>query len=159
MNISTHEPSTPVQGADDKRLVWTALSYALTAWVAAAAALSDGLAAEFLGHEPSGPVVLDFVLPWGWGTGLSPSLSMIMIEVALAWLLARAVRPLQLWRGTLTVAGFLFMIGQLGEPHTYFFLRGESISSFRTLVIIAMVVLPLLMAVTGIRAMRAARRP
>lgn len=140
----------------DEQLVKAALAYSVTALVGAATALSNNLAAEFLNHAPTREVMLDFLLPWGWGTGLSPSLALIVLVIVVAGLLARAVGPLQLWRWTLTVGGFLFTLGQLGEPHTYQIFRTADVSVVHAFIVVAMVVVPGFMAIMGVRALHAA---
>jgi hypothetical protein len=142
----------------DEHLVSAALFYSVTALAGAVTALSNNVAAEFLGREPTREIIFDFLLPWGWGTGLSPSLALIVLVIVIAFLLARAVGPLRLWRWTLTVGGFLFMLGQLGEPHTYHLFSSKGVLVFHVFIAVVMVVLPGLMVITGIRALRAARR-
>ncbi len=109
----------------DRQLLVAAISYAFVACMGALFSLTHNLPAEFLGHVPEASVAEDFLLPWGWGTGTSPAFILIALVLTFAYLLKKGIGKVILWRWTLTIAGVLFAIGQLGEPHTYQFFSGS----------------------------------
>lgn len=146
------------QNDQDKVLVGMAFAYACVALVGAAIAIAGNLSAEFMGHIPTTTVVEDFLLPWGWGTGISPPLILILLILTVAGLLIKSVGPLAVWRWLLTIGGALFAVGQLGEPHAYQILTaGDDFTLLHAIIIVAMIVTPLVMTLVGLRAIWAAR--
>jgi len=142
----------------DKLLAYISFVYIGVALVGAAAAISSNMAAEFMGRIPNATVMEDFLLPWGWGTGMSPPAILMIVTLAVGGSLLQGVGPLKAWRWLLTIGGFLFAVGQLGEPHTYKILNGDLFDFPYVLIIPAMVAVPLTMAIVGVRAIIAEAR-
>lgn len=103
----------------DTRLLQATAVQAGVSLACAGAALAADLPAECLLCAPTHAVWQEFLLPQGWGTAMSPPLSMILLSLTVAALLRLNAGPRPLWRGALCVTGLLFTAGQLAEPYTW----------------------------------------
>jgi hypothetical protein len=140
----------------DRLLGITGIIYIAVAAIGALVSIAGDMPAEFMGHEPTTTVIKDFLLPWGWGTGMSPPLILMIVVATLVALLLSRRGYLVLWRLILTIGGLLFALGQLGEPHTYNILSGgQDFTPLRACIVVAMVAVPLAMSAAGVRALSA----
>ena len=90
----------------------------------------------------------------GTGTALSPGLPLLLLQAGAVGLTAGQPRVARASIDALAVGGGLFAIGQLAEPVGRETLAHPSAMVSRTLVVVGNIVLPALMSVAAVRALR-----
>lgn len=134
-----------------KRLHAASIAYIVWALISNGVAIALNRPAEFAGGSGL-PVVQDFL--YGLGTALGPPLYWLAAQAFFHWLSTRAGRSGTVGVVVLAIAGLLTCIGALTEPVTLELLNP---ATFNLLVAVAqagMIILPFLMLVFGIVAIR-----
>jgi hypothetical protein len=138
------------------RLIVSSILYLVNAGVGATIALRENLPGEFAGKRSGKPARDDFVT--GFGTALSPSLSMLVVQALFIVLMRHPGRLRTLGIGGLTINGVLFTIGMLGEPITYRIFTPRAFDLPKALVVAGNIGLPLSMLVFGASELAARRQ-
>ncbi len=136
-------------------LIVSSILYLVNAGVGAKIALSENLPGEFAGKRSGKSARDDFVT--GFGTALSSSLIMLVVQALFIMLALRPGRSGTLGVGGLTVNGVLFTVGMLGEPITYKVFNPRAFDLPKAMVVSGNIVLPLLMLVFGLMELTARR--
>ena len=140
MNTST--PSTL------KRLIACSVLYVVWASIAAVIAIAENRAGEFAGFSTGLPPLQNFL--YGMGTGMSPPLLHLIIQVAFTILAPRRDR----WGGVgvvgLAIFGLLTVIGAIFEPINLELLNPVTFNLPRAVIQLGMIIIPFAMMVFGI---------
>ncbi len=138
------------------RLIAVSILYLFNAGVGAKIAVSEDLPGEFAGKRSGKSARNDFVT--GFGTALSPSLSMLVAQALFIALVCQSRRLGSLGVGGLTINGFLFTVGMLGEPIAYKVFNPRAFDLPKAIVVAGNIVLPLCMLVFGAMELAARRK-
>lgn len=131
-------------------LRWSSVAYLVNASMGAAIAIQQDLPMDFFGIRTGWSASGDFLGP---GTALSPGVPMLLSHAALTALSARPDRTGHKATVGLVILGIAETAGAIGEHITQQALLGRQ-SPERTVVAVGNVVLPALMAYSGIRDLR-----
>ena len=136
-------------------LPWISALYLLTAAIGAAVAIREDLPGEFAGRASGRAASTDFLK--GTGTALSPGLAMLFAQLVLTVMSTRDGRVGTGGAAGLTVMGAGATIGMLGEPMAYRVLSPKHSNPPKAALVSALVVLPSLMCVLGMKQLLATR--
>lgn len=136
-------------GSPPDLLPWVSALYLLTAAIGAAVAIREDLPGEFAGRTSGRAASADFFR--GTGTALSPGLAMLLAQLVLTVMSTRDGRVGTGGAAGLTVLGAGATVGILGEPMAYRALSPKKFDPPKAAVVSALVVLPSLMSVLGIK--------
>ena len=137
------------------RLDWSqplSLAYLVTAPIGAAIAVRENLPAAFLGIRTGWSARDDFLV--GTGTALSPPLCMLAIQGMATALSMQPGRAGQRGLTALALLGAAETIGILGEPTTYGILVHRRRTPRKAALVLALTVLPMLLAAASVRRLR-----
>ena len=131
-----------------KRLIACSVLYVVWASIAAVVAIAENRAGEFAGFSTGLPALQNFL--YGMGTGMSPSLLHLIVQVAFTILAPRGDR----WGGVgvvgLAIFGFLTVNGALWEPINLELLNPVTFNLPRAVIQLGMIMIPFAMMVFGI---------
>lgn len=140
--MSTRTPATL------KRLIACSVLYVVFALLAAVVAIAENRAGEFAGFSTGLPPLQNFL--YGMGTGMSPSLLHLIIQVVFTIIAPRGDR----WGGIgvvgLAIFGFLTVNGALWEPINLELLNPVTFNLPRAVIQLGMIIIPFAMMVFGI---------
>lgn len=139
-----------------KRLITSSILYMVIALIGAVVAIFENRPANAGGISTGLPVLQDFL--YGNGTAMSPPLYMLVAQAIFTVLAPRRDRWGTFGVGGLTIAGLLFGVGMLVEPILSEIFNPSSLEFFKALIVIALIIVPLVMLVFGIREWRRRRR-
>jgi hypothetical protein len=139
-----------------KRLITSSVLYMIIAVLGAVLAVLENRPSDPSGVSTGLPVRQDFL--YGNGTAMSPALYMLAAQAIFTILAPRRVRWGAFGVGGLTIAGLLFGVGMLVEPILFESLNPATFVLLKALIVIALIIVPLVMMVFGIREW-AGRRP
>jgi hypothetical protein len=144
-------PATIQQSASSstlKRLIVCSVLYVVWASIAAAVAIAENRAGEFAGFSTGLPALQNFL--YGMGTGMSPSLLHLIVQVAFTVLAPRRDR----WGGGgvvgLAIFGLFTVIGAIFEPINLELLNPVTFNLPRAVIQSGMIIIPFAMMVFGI---------
>src|SRR5262245_12888590 len=135
-----------------RRLTRTSVVYIVWATAAGIVAIAQNRPAGFAGQATGLSATNDFL--FGIGTALSPPLWWIAIQALLTRWAPRPDRIGRIGIYGLILFGVLECVGALGEPITYTVFAPGTFDPFLAIVQAGMIVLPAIMAVFGVRALR-----
>ena len=138
-----------------KRLITSSVLYMIIALIGAAVAILESRPSDPGGVSTGLPVLQDFL--YGNGTAMSPPLYMLAAQAIFTILALRRDRRGTFGVGGLTIAGLLFGVGMLVEPILLEIFNPATFDLFQALIVIALIVVPLVMLVFGIREWRRRR--
>jgi len=131
-----------------KGLIACSFLYVVWASIAAVVAITENRAGEFAGFSTGLPALQNFL--YGMGTGMSPPLLHLIVQVALTVLTPRRDR----WGGVgvvgLAIFGLLTVIGAIFEPINLELLNPVTFNLFRAVIQSGMIIIPFAMMVFGI---------
>jgi len=131
-----------------KRLIACSVLYVVWASIAAVVAITENRPGEFAGFSTGLPPLQNFL--YGMGTGMSPPLLHLIVQVAFTMLAPRRDR----WGGVgvvgLTIFGFLTVIGAIFEPINLELLNPMTFNLPRALLQSGMIIIPFAMMIFGI---------
>ena len=140
--MSTRTPATL------KRLIACSVLYVVWASIAAVVAIAENRPGEFAGFSTGLPPLQNFL--YGMGTGMSPSLLHLIIQVVFTIIAPRGDR----WGGIgvvgLAIFGFLTVNGALWEPINLELLKLVTFNLPRAVIQVGMIIIPFAMMVFGI---------
>ena len=139
-----------------KRLITSSLLYMVIAVIGAVVAIAENRPANAGGFSTGLPVLQDFL--YGNGTAMSPPLYMLVAQAIFTVLALRRDRWGTFGVGGLTIAGLLFGVGMLVEPILLEIFNPASFDLLKALIVIALVIVPLVILVFGVRELRRRRR-
>lgn len=134
-----------------RRLERISVSYIATMLAGTVVAIRAQRAAEFGGSHTDATALRSFLV--GMGTAMSPPLLWLLAQGALTGLLRFPGRRQSIGSLGLGAGGLIGVVGVLGEPMTRENLTTRHTTVTRFLLQLALVVLPLAMAVQAIRAL------
>jgi hypothetical protein len=131
-----------------KRLIACSVLYVVWASIAAVVAIAENRAGEFAGFSTGLPALQNFL--YGMGTGMSPPLLHLIVQVAFTILTPR--RDRWGWVGVvgLTFFGLLTVIGAIFEPINLELLNPVTFNLLRAVIQSGMIIIPFAMLVFGI---------
>jgi len=131
-----------------KRLIVCSVLYVVWASIAAAVAIAENRAGEFAGFSTGLPALQNFL--YGMGTGMSPPLLHLIVQVVFTILAPRRDR----WGGVgvvgLAFFGLLTVIGAIFEPINLELLNPVTFNLLRAVIQSGMIIIPFAMMVFGI---------
>jgi hypothetical protein len=131
-----------------KGLIACSVLYVVWASIAAVVAITENRAGEFAGFSTGLPALQNFL--YGMGTGMSPPLLHLIVQVAFTVLTPRRDR----WGGVgvvgLAIFGLLTVIGAIFEPINLELLNPVTFNLFRAVIQSGMIIIPFAMMVFGI---------
>jgi len=131
-----------------KGLIACSFLYVVWASIAAVVAITENRAGEFAGFSTGLPALQNFL--YGMGTGMSPPLLHLIVQVAFTVLTPRRDR----WGGVgvvgLAIFGLLTVIGAIFEPINLELLNPVTFNLFRAVIQSGMIIIPFAMMVFGI---------
>ena len=131
-----------------KRLIACSVLYVVWASIAAVVAIAENRAGEFAGFSTGLPPLQNFL--YGMGTGMSPPLLHLIVQVAFTMLAPRRDR----WGGVgvvgLAIFGLLTVIGAIFEPINLELLNPMTFNLPRALLQSGMIIIPFAMMIFGI---------
>ena len=131
-----------------KGLIACSFLYVVWASIAAVVAITENRAGEFAGFSTGLPALQNFL--YGMGTGMSPPLLHLIVQVAFTVLTPRRDR----WGGVgvvgLAIFGLLTVIGAIFEPINLKLLNPVTFNLFRAVIQSGMIIIPFAMMVFGI---------
>ena len=131
-----------------KRLITSSILYMVVASIGTIIAIVENRSAEFGGSSTGLPVVQDFL--YGMGTGMSPPLLHLIVQVAFTMLAPRRDR----WGGVgvvgLAIFGLFTVIGAVFEPIILELLNPVTFNLPRAVIQLGMIMIPFAMMVFGI---------
>lgn len=130
-------------------LPWVSALYLVAASIGAAMAIREDLPGEFVGMTSGRSASAGFF--GGTGTALSPGLAMLFAQSILTVFSTRAGKVGAVGDAGLTVLGAGATIGMLGEPITYRVLSPKGFDPPKAAVVSALIVVPSLMTVLGVK--------
>jgi len=144
-------PTTVQQSASPstlKRLIACSVLYVVWASIAAVVAIAENRPGEFAGFSTGLPPLQNFL--YGMGTGISPPLLHLIVQVVFTILTPR--RDRWGWLGVvgLTIFGFLTVIGAIFEPINLELLNPVTFNLLRAVIQSGMIIIPFAMLVFGI---------
>jgi len=131
-----------------KRLIACSVLYVVWASIAAVVAIAENRAGEFAGFSTGLPALQNFL--YGMGTGMSPPLLHLIVQVAFTLLTPR--RDRWGWVGVvgLSIFGLLTVIGAIFEPINLELLNPVTFNLPRAVIQSGMIIIPFAMLVFGI---------
>ena len=131
-----------------KRLIACSVLYVVWASIAAVVAIAENRAGEFAGFSTGLPALQNFL--YGMGTGMSPPLLHLIVQVAFTILTPR--RDRWGWVGVvgLAIFGLLTVIGAIFEPINLELLNPVTFNLLRAVIQSGMIIIPFAMMVFGI---------
>jgi hypothetical protein len=139
-----------------KRLITSSVLYMLIAVMGAAIAIIENRPANAGGFSTGLPVLRDFL--YGNGTAMSPPLYMLAAQAIFTVLAPRRDRWGAVGVGGLTIAGLLYCVGALVEPILFEIFNPAAFDLFKALLEMALIIVPFVMMVFGIREWAGRRR-
>jgi hypothetical protein len=131
-----------------KRLIACSVLYVVWASIAAVVAIAENRPGEFVGFSTGLPPLQNFL--YGMGTGMSPPLLHLIIQVAFIILAPRRDR----WGGVgvvgLAIFGLFTVIGAIFEPINLELLDPVTFNLLNAVIQSGMIVIPFTMMVFGI---------
>ena len=131
-----------------KRLIACSVLYVVWASIAAVVAIAENRPGEFAGFSTGLPPLQNFL--YGMGTGMSPPLLHLIVQVAFTMLAPRRDR----WGGVgvvgLAIFGLLTVIGAIFEPINLELLNPMTFNLPRALLQSGMIIIPFAMMIFGI---------
>ena len=131
-----------------KGLIACSFLYVVWASIAAVVAITENRAGEFAGFSTGLPPLQNFL--YGMGTGMSPPLLHLIVQVAFTMLAPRRDR----WGGVgvvgLAIFGLLTVIGAIFEPINLELLNPMTFNLPRALLQSGMIIIPFAMMIFGI---------
>ena len=131
-----------------KRLIVCSVLYVVWASIAAVVAIAENRPGEFAGFSTGLPPLQNFL--YGMGTGMSPPLLHLIVQVAFTMLAPRRDR----WGGVgvvgLVIFGLLTIIGAIFEPINLELLNPMTFNLPRALLQSGMIIIPFAMMILGI---------
>ena len=131
-----------------KRLIACSVLYVVWASIAAVVAITENRPGEFAGFSTGLPPLQNFL--YGMGTGMSPPLLHLGVQVAFTMLAPRRDR----WGGVgvvgLAIFGLLTVIGAIFEPINLDLLNPMTFNLPRALLQSGMIIIPFAMMIFGI---------
>ena len=131
-----------------KRLIACSVLYVVWASIAAAVAIAENRAGEFAGFSTGLPALQNFL--YGMGTGMSPPLLHLIVQVVFTILAPRRDR----WGGVgvvgLAFFGLLTFIGAIFEPINLELLNPVTFNLLRAVIQSGMIIIPFAMMIFGI---------
>ena len=131
-----------------KRLIACSVLYVVWASIAAVVAIAENRPGEFAGFSTGLPALQNFL--YGMGTGMSPPLFHLIVQVVLTILAPRRDR----WGGVgvvgLAIFGVLTFIGAIFEPINLELLNPVTFNLLRAVIQSGMIIVPFAMFVFGI---------
>ena len=131
-----------------RRLIACSVLYVIWASLAAVVAIAENRAGEFAGFSTGLPALQNFL--YGMGTGMSPSLLHLIVQVAFTVLAPRRDR----WGGGgvvgLAIFGLFTVIGAIFEPINLELLNPVTFNLLRAVIQSGMIIIPFAMMVFGI---------
>ena len=131
-----------------KGLIACSVLYVVWASIAAVVAITENRAGEFAGFSTGLPALQNFL--YGMGTGMSPPLLHLIVQVAFTVLTPRRDR----WGGVgvvgLAIFGLLTVIGAIFEPINLELFNPVTFNLFRAVIQSGMIIIPFAMMVFGI---------
>ena len=131
-----------------KGLIACSVLYVVWASIAAVVAITENRAGEFAGFSTGLPALQNFL--YGMGTGMSPPLLHLIVQVAFTVLTPRRDR----WGGVgvvgLAIFGLLTVIGAIFEPINLELLNPVTFNLFRAVIQSGMIIIPFAMMIFGI---------
>lgn len=139
-----------------KRLITSSILYMVIAVIGAVVGITENRPANAGGFSTGLPVMQDFL--YGNGTAMSPPLYMLVAQAIFTILAPRRDCWGTFGVGGLTIAGLLFGVGMLVEPILLEIFNPASFELFKALIVIALIIVPFVMMVFGVREWRSRRR-
>ena len=131
-----------------KRLIACSVLYVVWASIAAVVAIAENRAGEFAGFSTGLPALQNFL--YGMGTGMSPPLLHLIVQVVFTILALRRDR----WGGVgvvgLAFFGLLTVIGAIFEPINLELLNPVTFNLLKAVIQSGMIIIPFAMMVFGI---------
>ena len=131
-----------------KRLIVCSVLYVVWASIAAVVAIAENRPGEFAGFSTGLPPLQNFL--YGMGTGMSPPLLHLIVQVAFTMLAPRRDR----WGGVgvvgLAIFGLLTVIGAIFEPINLELLNPMTFNLPRALLQSGMIIIPFAMMIFGV---------
>jgi len=134
----------------------SSILYMVIGMIGAVVAITENRPANAGGFSTGLPVLQDFL--YGNGTALSPPLYMLAAQAIFTILAPRRDRWGTFGVGGLTIAGLLFGVGMFVEPIPLEIFNPSSFELSKALIVIALIIVPFVMMVFGIREWRRRRR-
>jgi hypothetical protein len=131
-----------------KRLIACSVLYVVWASIAAVVAIAENRAGEFAGFSTGLPALQNFL--YGMGTGMSPPLLHLIVQVVFTILAPRRDRWGRVGVVGLAFFGLLTVIGAIFEPINLELLNPVTFNLLRAVIQSGMIIIPFAMMVFGI---------
>jgi hypothetical protein len=131
-----------------KRLIACSVLYVVWASIAAVVAIAENRTGEFAGFSTGLPALQNFL--YGMGTGMSPPLLHLIVQVVFTILAPRRDRWGELGVVGLAIFGLLTVIGAIFEPINLELLNPVTFNLLRAVIQAGIIIIPFAMMVFGI---------